>query len=244
MTNSEKKYYNKKFLPTYMRNINIALPTVIIAVLVIGLVAVFLVPEDFKTPALIALIATFVVTLIVLLIVFGVFNKKLVAQRKAELEEDLPETGFEEAKAALTERGVINETGFVITTMEKMGDVVPVLPYKDAKIYLFSANLCSKIITVVSFCNQAGGVMAEYLLDKDLYNYLKYAGFDIVYYGGSNMIFGDKGTFVKKVIRTKSSKGMGYAFLGGALGAALAAKAQDETPEMDAVLRVLRKENI
>ena len=86
--------------------------------------------------------------------------------------------------------------------------------------------------------------MAEYLVDRELYNYLKNAGFSIVYYGGSDMLFGNKEAFVKKVIKTRNSKGTGYMFVGGAVGAALAENAKDSTPEMEAVLRVLHKENI
>lgn len=247
MTNSEKKYYNQKFLPKYMRIINVVVPTIIVVVLVVGLAVLFYLGHKGVLDSTIVTIAVLIMIAILLIIVLAIpltFRKKLIDLRKAELEEEYSDMSFEEAKAALTERGIINETGFVITSMEKMGDVVPVLPYKDASIYLFSANVCSKIFTVVSFCNQSGGVMAEYLVDRELYNYLAKVGFNYRFYGGSNMLFGDKGAFVKKVMTTRENKGLGYQFLGGWLGYALAKQAQDDTPEMKAVLRVLRKENI
>lgn len=249
MTNSEKKYYNQKFLPKYMKVMNTAVPIVFIVVLLGGLgIISFLAYKEMlgdKTALAIGLFIGVVVALIIISIVLQlVFRKKLIEQRKAELEEEYADMSFEEARAALTERGVINETGFVLPNMGKVGEVVPVLPYKDASIYLFSANICSKVFTVVSFCNQSGGVMAEYLVDRELYNYLQKVGFNYKFYGGSNMLFGDKGAFVKKVMTTRENKGLGYEFLGGWLGYALAKEARDDTPEMKAVLRVLHRENI
>ena len=249
MTNSEKKYYNKKFMPPYMQKWNIAM-IVMVAVWFVGFVAAFLVsalvvPEQNLTGK-IAIVFLLVMLVLAIVLIAGqvTFNKKLIKQRKEELEKEYTPMGFEEAKAALIARGVITENGIVIPSMAGGSEVVPNLPFKDVKVYLFSASVGTKILTVVSFCNQSGAVMAEYLVDKELYNYLQSAGFDIVYYGGSNMLFGDKGVFVKKVMKTRNSKGMGYAFIGGAVGAALAQQAKDETPEMDAVLRVLRRENI
>ena len=244
MTSSEKKYYNKKFMPSYMKRMNIALPVVVIAIFVIGVAAIFLLPSDYTTVAVIGLFVALIAALIVLITLTVVFNNKLIKQRKEELENEYTEMSFEDAQAALLARGVITETGIVIPSMAGGGDVIPNLPFKDATVYMFSASIGTKVLTTVSFCNSAGGVMAEYLVDRELYNYLQNAGFNIVYYGGSNLIFGDKGVFVKKVIKNRNSRGLGFAMFGGALGAVLSEKAKDESPETEAVLRVLRKENI
>lgn len=247
MTSSEKKYYNAKFLPKYMRVINAVVPPIIVVLLLVGMAVLFYLGHKGVMNGTIVTIAVIIMVAVLLIIVLAIpltFRKKLIELRKAELNEEYADMSFEEAKAAFTARGVINENGFVIPSMASGGDVVPVLPYKDASIYLFSANVCSKIFTVVSFCNQSGNVMAEYLVDRELYNYLAKAGFNYRFFGGSNMLFGDKGLFVKKVMTTRENKGLGYQFLGGWIGYALAKKAQDETPEMNAVLRVLRKENI
>ncbi|MDE6867617.1 MAG: hypothetical protein K2J83_00530, partial [Clostridia bacterium] len=228
--------------------INIAWAVLVLLALIFlaaEIISAFLVPELKLTGKIfIIFIIVLIVALIVLISLAVTFNKKLVAQRKKELEEEYTEMSLEDAKAALTARGVINENGIVIPSMAGGGDVVPVLPFSDTKVYLFSANVCSKIITVVSFCNGSDAVMAEYLVDRELYNYIEKSNFDAAFYGGSEMLFGDKGAFVKKVIKTRNSKGVGFSFIGGAAGAVLAEQARNETPEMDAVLRVLRRENI
>ncbi len=249
MTNSEKKYYNKKFMPPYIQKWNIAMAVMtlvwFVGFVIAFIVSAFVVPEKDLTPIIaIAFIVALLALCIVIVSVQVTFNKKLINQRKEELEKEYTEMSLEEAQAALQARGVITENGVVIPSMKGDGEVVPNLPFKDLTVYLFSANVCTKVLTVVSFCDKQGNVMAEYLVDRELYNYVQKAGFDIVYYGGSNMIFGDKGAFVKKVIKTRNSKGTGYAFIGGAVGAMLSQQAKDETPEMEAVLRVLRKENI
>ncbi|MDE7453918.1 MAG: hypothetical protein K2N22_05865 [Clostridia bacterium] len=249
MTNSEKKYYNKKFMPRYYAIWSKVMP---VAVLVwfVGFIAAFLV-STFVFPeanAMSKIAIGFLIALLVLVVVFiagtVVMNNKLTKQRAAELAQEYADMPEEEAKAALLARGVITEDGFIIPSMATEGGVVPKLPFNDATVYLFSANVCTKVLTVASICNATGGIMAEYLLDGELYNYLKNGGFNFVYYGGSQLLFGDKTTFVKKVIKTRENKGVGFAMLGGVLGAVLAANAKDETPEMEAVLRVLRRENI
>ncbi|MDE5942747.1 MAG: hypothetical protein K2H30_00890 [Clostridia bacterium] len=247
MTSSEKKHYNKKFMPKYMKNMSIAVPAVIIGWVLLffaaAVVSMLAIP-DLIGKAVIIFFIGLVVALIVLITLTVHFNKKLIAQRKKELEEEYTEMSYEDAKAALTARGIINETGVVIPYMAAGGEVLPVLPFNEVKLHLFSANVCTKIITVVSFCNQEGMVMSEYLVDNALYNYIEKSNFDAAFYGGSEMLFADKGAFVKKVIKTRNSRGVGFTFMGGVAGAVLAEHAKNETPEMDAVLRVLRRENI
>lgn len=247
MTNKEKKYYNKLFLPKYMKVFNIAAPIVILGILIAFFAAIIfsvaVAPElNLAGKITIVFLVALVIAAIVLISLVAAFNKKLVAQRKAELEKEYSFMPFEKAQEALISRGVISEKGFMVPHLAG-GEVVPVLPFDDAVVHLFSANVCSKVLTVATICNKQGGIMAEYMLDKELYNYLQNGKFGFRHYGGSELLFGDKGAFVKKVIKTRNRKGAALGFV-GAVGFLLAEHERDNTPEMQAVLRVLRKENI
>ena len=93
MTNSEKKHYNKKFMPPYMQKWNIAMAVMtlvwFVGFVVAFIVSAFVVPEQNLTPIIaIAFLIVLIVLCIVIVAVQVTFNKKLINQRKQELEKE------------------------------------------------------------------------------------------------------------------------------------------------------------
>ena len=245
MTSANKRKLKKEYTAPYYKKFTIGM--VISTILIIALFFVFLacVASMGDSSMLPVVAVVFVVCVFAYLITFIVLSlkmrKRLLKQRTEEVEKEFADMPFEEAEIELTERKVITEYGLVANIGEYAGQLV--VPFKEATVNVHSANIYTKVVTAVLISNSAGAVVASYVLDKALYNYLLKKGVKIEFHGYSNLMVSEKSKFVKNYIYGSSEK-TSMTMLFGLLGALLSDENKNLNYSKKIVFDVLDKEII
>ncbi len=244
MTLKEKRELSRKFTPKYYSKLNVPSITVMLCWLILGLAAVItvglLLGEDMITYiTMIVWVVVLLIILIVVLIISVKLKNRIITQRTTEIIDEFVDMPFEDATAALTERNVISEHGFVANIGEYAGKLV--VPFGEAKITVHSANIYTKLFTIIQISNVKGAVIAEHIVDNALYNYILKKGVKIDFQANSKYLVSDKVTFVKKHFGADREKRAVW-FWFGALGALVSDEMNNVNYSKKIVLRIVGKE--
>lgn len=247
MTFAQKGQLKKEYMPKDYRNFTVGMLIALICLLVIGVAVIvafgLLFGEDEGSPIFMIALAVWFFIMMVLLIVFAVVmssqQKKIMQQRTNELLNELTDMPLEEAEAELAARKIVTEAGFVADRGQYAGSLV--VPFNTAVISVYSANIYTKIVTVIAVRDMYGTVQAEYVLDRAIYNFILKKGLRIDFKGYSNLIVTNKDLFVKKYFGKDSDK-MAMTFLFGALGAIISDESKNINSSRRVVLDVLSRE--
>ena len=244
MTFKDKRKLKREYTTPYYKKYTLGaiISSILIVVLVLVFVACVAFMED--SPALPVLVIALWVCVFAYLITFIVVSfkirKRILKQRTEEIEKEFSDMPFEEAEAELTERKVITEYGLVANLGEYAEKLV--VPFKEATVTVHSANIYTKLVTAVLISSSSGAVVASYILDKALYNYLFKKGIRTVFQGYSNLMVSDKGRFVRNYIYGSEEKNT-MTFMLGLLGAFLSDENKNLNYSKKIVFEVLDKEN-
>lgn len=247
MTFAQKGQLKKQYMPQNFRNFYIGMLIAIICVTVIGAAVCvafgILFGEDEGSPLFMIALAAWVIILLVLVIVyaavFSSYQNKIMQQRIAEVINEFTDMPLEAAEAELAAKNVVTEAGFVANRGQYAGSLV--VPYNTAVVSVYSANIYTKIITVIAVRDMYGMVQAEYVLDRTLYNFILKKGLRIDFKGYSDLIATNKELFVKKYFGKDSDK-MAMTFLFGALGAIISDESKNINLSRRAVFDILGRE--
>jgi len=243
MTFQQKKQLKKKFMPAYYRNYNIWGSVIMFGVLFGGLavciaLGLTLGDSDATYITMCVYVLVLLATLITFLVVMIKMQNKLLKQRTLEIENEFVDLPFDEVTATLTEKHVITEHGFVANMGEYSGQLV--VPFAEAHVSVYSANVYTKVCTVIVITNQAGGVIAEYVLDNVLFNFICKKGVKLNFVANSKYLLNDKREFVKVHIKGSSERNTMW-MLFGVLGAFISNEHNDVNLSKKTVLDVLGK---
>lgn len=244
MTFKQKRKLKKEFTPDYYRKFNIWASVIMLVVLVVGFAACIGVGITYdEHPATYITMLAFFVALIVMLIIVLVLifkmRNKLLQQRTQEIVSEFHDLPFEEVTSTLLEKRVITEHGFVANRGDYAGQLV--VPFNEALVSVYSANVYTKVCTVIVITNLAGMVVAEYVLDNVLFNYICKKGVRLDFVADSKYLLNDKQEFAKVHIKGNSDRNMAW-FWFGAIGAYVANENNNVNLSRRTVLNVLSEE--
>lgn len=244
MTFKHKRQLKKEFMPKYYRNVNIWSAVAFCAVFIIGLcvcVAVGLVFDE--SPVTYITMIVYFAVLIAILIVYMVLGlrarKKLILQRTEEIESEFSDLNFDEVTVSLSQKRIISEYGFVANLGEYAGALV--VPFKEATVSVYSANIYTKVCSAVRITNASGAIIAERILDNELFNFICKKGVKLNFVANSRLLVSDKKKFVKVHIKGSGERNA-WGFLFGALGMLISDEANGVTLSRKIVLSVLDRE--
>ncbi|MDE7083073.1 MAG: hypothetical protein K2O89_05150 [Clostridia bacterium] len=242
MTLKEKKEFNKNYCPAYYRghSLKVSLPIIIWTIIGCGAVAgiAFSDYEDYTVFA----VLVFLVGLFVIGISVGVASynrtKRLVCEREAELNAKFSDTPLEEAEKVLLQKNVITEHGFVANEDAYAGKQV--VPLNEIHITFYSSVVSTEIFTVALIADSGNNVIARYIVDNPLYNYILKKGIRCTFYGDTDVLLTDRSEFVRKNLNIdKTSK---YAYvLFGVFGSIMHDNSVEKTTAKRTVLDLLKK---
>lgn len=247
MTFAQKGQLKKQYMPQSYRNFYNGMLIALICVIVIGVAACvalgILFGEDESSPIFMIALAAWVIIMLALLIVYAAvlssYQKKIMQQRTNELLYELNDMPLEAAEAELAARRIVTVDGFVADRGPYAGTLV--VPYNTAVVSVYSANIYTKIVTVIAVRDMYGTVQAEHILDRAIYNFILKKGLRIDFQGHTNLIVSQKDLFVKKYFGRDSDK-MAMTFLFGAIGAIISDESKNINSSRRVVLNVLSRE--
>ena len=235
-----KREYTAPYYKKYNIGVMISLIFIIVLVCVFAVCVVLLDDDSFALPVLaIALFASLLIFVIVFLVATLKLRKRLLKQRTEEIENEFSDMPFEEAESELTERKVITEHGLVANLGFYAGKLV--VPFKEATVSLHAANIYTKVVAAVLIRDLSGAVVASYILDKTLYNYLLKKGIRIDFQGYTSLMVSEKSRFVKYYLYGSEER-TSMAVLFGVMGALLSDEGKNLSYSKKIVLDVLSKE--
>ena len=244
MTFKHKRQLKKEFTPKYYRNISLWSAVALCAVLIIGLCACVAVGMVFdESPVTYITMIVYFFALIAILIVFMVIvvrvQKKLLAQRTEEIESEFVDLPFEEVTATLLKKRIITEYGFLANVGEYSGQLM--VPFKEATVSVYSANIYTKVCSAIVITNASGAVIAEHILDNELFNFICKKGVNLKFVANSGLLLNDKKKFVKVHIKGSSERNT-WGFLFGALGMLISDDASGVSLSRRTILNILDRE--
>lgn len=244
MTSKQKRQLKKEFTPKYYKNVNIWGAVALCAVFIIGLCVCIAVGVTFdESPVTYITMIVYFFVLIVMLIVWMVIalkaRKKLILQRTEEIESEFSDLNFDEVTASLSQKRVITEHGFVANLGEYAGMLV--VPFKEATVFVYSANIYTKICSAVRITNASGAIIAERILDNELFNFICKKGVNRKFVADSGLLINHKKEFVKVHIKGSGERKT-WGFLFGAVGMLISDEANGVSLSRKTVLNILGRE--
>lgn len=244
MTFKRKRQLKKEFMPKYYKNISVWGLVALFAFLVVGLyvcIAIGLIFEE--NPVTYITIIAYLLVIIAISVVIIVLSlraqKRLILQRTEEIESEFTDLNFDEVTAALLEKRVITEYGFVANLGEYAG--VLVVPFKEATVSVYSANIYTKVCSAVKITDMSGAVIAERVLDSELYNFICKKGVNLNFVADSRLLVDDKAQFIKVHIKGSSERTT-WGLLFGAVGMLISDEANNVNLSRKTVLHILDRE--
>lgn len=244
MTFKTKRRLKKEYMPKYYKNISLWGLIGMFAYLIVGLyvcIAIGLIFEE-NPVTYITLLAYLLILLAIAVIIIVLMTraqKRLIVQRTEEIESEFTDLNFDEVTAALTEKHVITEYGFVANLGEYAG--VLVVPFKEATVAVFSANIYTKVCSAVKVSDLSGNIIAEYTLSNELFNFICKKGVNLNFVGDSRLLVDDKAQFVKVHIKG-NGKTATWGILFGAVGMMISNETDNVNLSKRVVLSILDRE--
>lgn len=245
MTSKQKRKLKKEFMPKFYRNVSVWGAVALFAVLIIGIAVIVAVGMTYgenngiMLVTIVAYVVALLISLIVILVLLVNAQKKLINLRTQEIVSEFYDLPFEEVTATLLEKRVITEHGFVANRGEYAGQMV--VPFNEALVSVYSSNVYSKICTVIVITNLAGMVVAEYVLDNVLFNYICKKGVKLDFVADSKHLVSNKQEFVRVHVKGNGDQKTAM-FLFGAIGAFISNENNGVNLSRKKVLDVLGKE--
>ena len=164
--------FDKKNLPPYIFFYNVALITFLIAWLALCLPLMAVIGIIYGEA-----IITYITLIFVVLA--SRLRKRLVDEKCAEIEKLFVDMPIEQATQILKDKGVINESGFILKE-DIFGNKV--VPFDRMQFLFYAYASLSEICFCIALAEKDDNkLQAIYSLDGALYNFLNKYGFDINY---------------------------------------------------------------
>ncbi len=176
--------FDKKNLPPYIFFYNVALITFLIAwlALCLPLMAVIGIIYGEAIITYITMIVSFsifAVGMLIFVVLASRLRKRLVDEKCAEIEKEFEDMPLEQATQILKDKGVINESGFILKE-DIFGNKV--VPFDRMQFLFYAYASLSEICYCIALAEKDDNkLQAIYSLDGALYNFLNKYGFDINY---------------------------------------------------------------
>ena len=176
--------FDKKNLPPYIFFYNVALITFLIAWLALCLPLMagfwnFFGGGKKKKINIIINFFLFFVGVFIFFFLASRLRKRLVDEKCAEIEKEFEDMPLEQATQILKDKGVINESGFILKE-DIFGNKV--VPFDRMQFLFYAYASLSEICFCIALAEKDDNkLQAIYSLDGALYNFLNKYGFDINY---------------------------------------------------------------
>ena len=246
MTSKQKSKLKKEFMPKYYRTfgtVGIALLTCALVGFIVCVACFMAFDSDAANPFYAILLIAYLVVMLVLCIVYIIiaskYQKKIILQRTQEIESEFVDLPFEEATATLIERQVIKDYGFIANVGGYAG--VLVVPFDEANVSVYSANVYTKVCTAIVITNREGVVIAEHMVDNVLFNFICKKGVRMNFVGLSKYLVSDKKEFVRVHIKGSGQKRT-MTFLFGVVGSLISDDKEAVNISRQKILNILSKE--
>ncbi len=143
----------------------------------------------------------FAIGLVIFFILDKTFYNRNILKLTAELEKEFTDMPFEEAERILKERGIITDTGFVVSNDGVFSEKL--VSFEQAWLKV-SCKLVSKLSIDVVLYDDNGEKACKYELDSALYNFLQGKETELTCNQFFNLLVNDKREFTKQALKRLS----------------------------------------
>jgi len=238
-----KRQLKKEFTPKYYSNFYLVMYIIIWSWFLLGFVAFItaaLIVNNLDyyyygiMIALVVWIAPIIIMLAVYLLKRSEIRKRLLKQRIAEVKNEFADMYFGRALDVLELKKVITEVGFVANTGEYAGRRV--VPFNEVSVTVYSANIYTKVCAAVIISDKSGTPVAQYVMDKLLYNFIFKKGVKVIFKGNSALLVSNKEQFVEQHLKKDDNS---ILFLFGWIGVMIGRCVGEQSAYRKTVLKIL-----